>query len=316
MSLIVRLVRILLGPALVAGTLLVVGPAPAASGLVKTCSAATPAASRPLLRKGDTGSCVKLLQSLLIAKGYSVGSAGADGDFGTNTDHAVRRFQHDYVALAIDGQVGAKTWGVLEAGGTRYSIGQGPNRSSYVMLSFDDCPKTLDAFKQTVLGAEQLGIALALLPTGNCLLAGRFDAAFARAHGHYVFNHSSTHPELVKLTYAQAYAELGAPGVVTSYGRPPYGSFDTIAVRNAYAQRGMRIWTWTVDTADWTGKTQEEVVEHVVSKSQAGDSVLMHLHWNGFSTAALAAMQSGLADRGLAVCRNKGATAVRPTVNC
>jgi hypothetical protein len=139
MSVIVRLVRILLGPALVAGTLLVVGPAPAASGLVKTCSAATPAASRP--------------------------------------------------------------------------------------------------------------------------------AAAQRRHR---------------------------------------------IVREAAAEPADR----EGDTADWTGKTQEEVVEHVVSKSQAGDSVLMHLHWNGFSTAALAAMQSGLADRGLAVCRNKGATAVRPTVNC
>lgn len=316
MSMMARVLRILLVPALVAGSLLVVGPVPAASGLVRSCSSTTPVAGRPLLRKGDTGSCVKLLQSLLIAKGYSVGSAGADGDFGTNTDHAVRRFQHDYLALAIDGQVGAKTWGVLEAGGTRYSISQGPNRSSYVMLSFDDCPKSLDAFKQTVLGAERLGIALALLPNGGCLQAGRFDAAFARAHGHYVFNHSVTHPDLTKLSYAQAYAELGAPGIVTNYGRPPFGSYDTLAVRNAYAQRGMRIWTWTMDTRDWEGKSQDEVVASVVTNSRAGGSVLMHMPWNGFNTAALAEMTSGLAERGLAVCRNKGATAIRPTVSC
>lgn len=292
------------------------GPASTASAATQTCSSSTPIASRPLLRKGDTGSCVRVLQNLLVSKGYSVGSSGADGSFGTNTDNAVRRFQSDYVSLAIDGLVGQMTWGTLVNGGTRYSISHGPNRSNYVVLSFDDCPKSLDAFKQVVLGAQQLGIALSLQPTGQCLQSGKFDAAFARAHGHYVFNHSISHPDLTTLTYSQAYAELGSPGVVTNYGRPPYGAYNTLNVRNAYAQRAMRIWTWDVDTRDWEGKSMASVVSYVIGNTGAGQTVLMHMGWNAFNTTALSQMKSGLANKGLGVCRNKGATAVRPTMNC
>lgn len=316
MSLLRRSLGILVSLVLVAGGLMMVAPAPDAAAAVQTCSTSTPVASRPLLRKGDTGSCVRVLQSSLIAKGYSVGSAGADGIFGTNTDFAVRRFQHDYVGLAIDGLVGQQTWGVLVNGGTRYTISRGPNRSNYVVLSFDDCPRSLAAFREAVLGAESQGIALSLLPTGQCLQGGTFDAAFARAHGHYVFNHSVSHPNLTTLSYSSAYAQLGAPGVVTNYGRPPYGAYNTTTVRNAYAMRAMRIWTWNVDPRDWEGKSQATVVSYVVANTRAGDTVLMHMQWNAFNPTALAQLKSGLAGRGLAVCRNKGATAVRPAMSC
>ncbi len=316
MSLVARSVRILLALALALAGFMMVGPAPQASAATQTCSSSTAVSARPLLRRGDTGSCVRVLQNSLISKGYSVGSAGADGVFGTNTDNAVRRFQHDYVGLAIDGLVGQGTWGVLVNGGTRYSIPSGPNRSSYVVLSYDDCPSSLAAFKDTVLGAERLGIALSMLPTGQCLQSGKFDAAYARAHGHYVFNHSVSHPDLTTLSASAAYNQLGAPGVVTNYGRPPYGAYNTTTVRNAYAQRAMRIWTWNVDTRDWEGKSQSSVVSYVVNNTSAGNTVLMHMGWNGFNTSALTQMKSGLAGRGLAVCRNKGATAVKPNMSC
>ena len=89
----------------------------------------------------------------------------------------MRRFQHDHVDLVIDGRVTAPTWGALDSGGTPYVIQSGPNRSDYVVLSFDDCPPSLEAFEAAVVGAEGLEIALALFPTGQCLDAGRFDAA-------------------------------------------------------------------------------------------------------------------------------------------
>ena len=65
------------------------------------------------LKKGSTGSAVKTLQILLINKFHiSCGSAGADGDFGSNTDHAVKNFQK-LKNLDADGIVGAKTWTAL-----------------------------------------------------------------------------------------------------------------------------------------------------------------------------------------------------------
>lgn len=62
-----------------------------------------------VLRKGSEGKEVKTLQRLLIACGYSCGSAGADGDFGSGTLAAVKKYQVAH-KLTADGIVGAKTW--------------------------------------------------------------------------------------------------------------------------------------------------------------------------------------------------------------
>jgi peptidoglycan hydrolase-like protein with peptidoglycan-binding domain len=292
------------------------GIAPSAEAVVQSCSSTTPVSARPTLRRGDTGSCVRVLQRLLIAKGYSVGSAGADGSFGGATWLAVRRFQSDHVGVTIDGIVGPQTWGTLVNGGTRYSRTRGPNRTSRVVLSFDDCPPSYSSFQSAVLGAERLGVALVLFPTGSCLATGRFSPSYARSHGHYVFNHSVSHPDLTRLSYSNVLAQLGSPGIVTTFGRPPYGAYNN-TVLNAYAAKAMRVWTWTVDTRDWTGKTQSAVVSSAVANSSAGGTVLMHMGWRAFNTTAISQIKSGLAGRGLGVCRNIGPTSVAPrTVPC
>ena len=66
------------------------------------------------LAKGSKGEQVKNLQILLIGKGYSCGSSGADGDFGTNTDKALKKFQKDN-GLDADGICGKNTWDKLLA---------------------------------------------------------------------------------------------------------------------------------------------------------------------------------------------------------
>lgn len=62
-------------------------------------------AEKNYLEMGDSGAAVKTMQTMLIECGYSCGEYGADGEFGTGTDIAVRRFQMKN-GLAIDGQYG------------------------------------------------------------------------------------------------------------------------------------------------------------------------------------------------------------------
>ena len=69
----------------------------------------------PYLRRGDAGERVRAIQQLLIGKGYCCGEAGADGQFGSATDGAVRLFQKQH-SLDCDGVVGAATMGHLLGG--------------------------------------------------------------------------------------------------------------------------------------------------------------------------------------------------------
>ncbi len=63
----------------------------------------------PVLRYGDTGEYVTLMQQRLIAKGCSCGPWGADGDYGGGTKAALLQFQRKS-GLAADGVCGAQSW--------------------------------------------------------------------------------------------------------------------------------------------------------------------------------------------------------------
>ena len=70
----------------------------------------------PILKRGSRGEYVKILQRLLVAKGYD--PKGIDGIWGPGCDAAVRKFQKENTdvngkKLVVDGCVGPKTWGAL-----------------------------------------------------------------------------------------------------------------------------------------------------------------------------------------------------------
>lgn len=64
----------------------------------------------PMIRKGNKGSAVWTLQTMLNAKGFDCGAV--DSDFGSKTDHAVRNYQ-SVRGLEVDGIVGRATWSAL-----------------------------------------------------------------------------------------------------------------------------------------------------------------------------------------------------------
>lgn len=65
-----------------------------------------------VLKKGMKGSDVKALQRMLFMDGYSIGTAGDDGDFGNCTEKAVMNYQSDH-KLDVDGIAGKQTFSEL-----------------------------------------------------------------------------------------------------------------------------------------------------------------------------------------------------------
>lgn len=83
-------------------------------------------ATRPTLCWGDEGEAVKVLQRTLMAIGYKLPNYGDDGEFGTETEEAVKKFQ-SFNKLEVDGVVGPKTWAALDSGKARIVVVKGGN---------------------------------------------------------------------------------------------------------------------------------------------------------------------------------------------
>ncbi|MFD1214003.1 polysaccharide deacetylase family protein [Arthrobacter sp. GCM10027362] len=185
---------------------------------------------------------------------------------------------------------------------------RGPNYSKRVVLSFDDCPRTLTAFKDVIKYAGKKNIGLVIAPTGRCIRKyqdryGVNIAQYARNHGQYVINHTITHPDLRKLSCAAVAKEVSRwPGAGSNYGRPPWG-YVNAKVRCGYDRAGLKIWLWDVNTLDYKGKTRAQVVSYAAGHARAGSTVLMHMDEKAFTPTAISQIRTRLADRGLKVCR-------------
>lgn len=190
-----------------------------------------------------------------------------------------------------------------------YSSLSGPNDTGRVVLSYDDCPDSYSLYANVLRWASNNGVGLVLAPTGDCVRSFKSSrgvdiAALARRRGHYVINHSRSHRDLTTLSDARIRREV-AGGVRSPYVRPPYGAHNS-RVRRVLRSMGRKMWLWNVDTRDWEGRSQAQVVHHVVRRSGRGDTVLMHFRWNGFSTFAVRQMVSGLSRRNIGTCRPYG----------
>lgn len=86
-----------------------------------------------VLKNGMAGNDVKELQQRLAELGYSVGSYGADGEFGDSTEMAVRTFQTDY-RLEVDGEFGEKSYAALVT-----ALGSDANNGYNVKITGGNC---------------------------------------------------------------------------------------------------------------------------------------------------------------------------------
>ena len=128
------------------------------------------------LRRGDKGAEVEMMQKKLLALGYALPKWGADGDFGPETEAAVKKFQAAEL-LEVDGVCGPKTWAKLDEltaadkAKTEASSGEPPAGDGYGWYTVqpgDTLIKIANAHRTT---AAQLRVLNGL--SGSLILAGQ-----------------------------------------------------------------------------------------------------------------------------------------------
>ena len=124
-------------------------------------SNSTPSSSgssaHPTLSYGATGAAVTTMQTMLIALGYTCGASGADGNWGLDTNKAVRAFQSAHTAdgVIVDEICGPATWRVLEAA-YKAITAQQPSGDTYTVKAGDTLYRIAQAAGTTVDKLTQL----------------------------------------------------------------------------------------------------------------------------------------------------------------
>ncbi|MGI5532116.1 polysaccharide deacetylase family protein [Streptomyces syringium] len=137
-------------------------------------------------------------------------------------------------------------------------------------------------------------------------------AVTLRRQGHWVGNHSYSHPHLPALSEKAAREEIRT-GLRSTLLRPPFGDYGPRETALA-AELGYRICTWTLDTLDWekTGgqfpgpEVLRARVRQAPAAAKRSGVVLGHL-FTRFPDA-LPGIVDDLHDQGYGLCRNSGPT--------
>ncbi|MDR1741782.1 MAG: polysaccharide deacetylase family protein [Synergistaceae bacterium] len=172
--------------------------------------------------------------------------------------------------------------GPLEDERARWRIASGNPFVKEVVLTFDDGPR--DRGMPELLAALREADVKATF-----FLVGKFAERYADItksiadEGHDVENHTYTHDRLSPLWLEKIMRQaercnevIDSLGIPTPrFMRPPGGGF-TFTVFRAMRRMNMVIALWSVNSADYTGKSADEIVRGVLGNVRPGAIILMH----------------------------------------
>jgi peptidoglycan/xylan/chitin deacetylase (PgdA/CDA1 family) len=179
----------------------------------------------------------------------------------------------------------------------------GACRNGYVGLTYDDGPTA--ATLPSLLTALRKAHARATFFNQGNRASERPDLVLAELRdGHWVGNHTITHPHLPALGEPQAFGEIngtqyilkGITGKRPTLFREPFGDVSD-QVRADLDRLHLLEVLWTVDSRDWAGATTAEIVA-AADTLQPGGIILMH-DWAQPSIDAVPQIVSNLRARGL-----------------
>lgn len=303
---------------LAVGLLAVAGlaaPAPAALAGTLTCTSSTPVAQRPVINRGDSGTCVALAQRLL--KGAFFYSGPTTGYWNGDAEAGMIEFQKAYRLLRRNGSVTTASWKALEKVNAPFEQFKCGNASSTkVLLVFDDTPTSTTSYRALIDAARDGGYGIGIAPNGSVVRAGLVDVGAARSRGLLVVDHAYDHYDLTTLSPDKIRWEITQPDVGSNYLRPPYGATNA-TVLSIMAQQKKLNCLWDIDPRDWARSslprevpdfriTPKEAADYIVRNARGGSSVVVHMQHLGTDPSLLRYIDAGLRDRGLSLCKKWG----------
>ncbi len=159
----------------------------------------------------------------------------------------------------------------------------GDPKSNTIYLTFDDGPNTI--YTPQILKILKDNEAKAtFFVVGNQVTTREAIVRQIKADGHFIGNHTWSHPALTGLSTAEVNYQLslarhkingaGGAGTMGNCMRPPGGSTDD-RVRKIAEQQRLTTVMWITDTGDW-GQPPVSVIKDRILLARPGDIVLMH----------------------------------------
>lgn len=158
----------------------------------------------------------------------------------------------------------------------------GRSTEKLVALTFDDgpdskvTPKILNILRENNIKASFffIGERVEVYPG---VVKQTFD------EGNLVLSHSYTHPQFTKISESEIKKEITSTENAISKAinkkpaiiRPPYGDINDFAISICNAMQ-YKIVIWSIDSLDWAGDSEDNIVKNVVDNIRPGDIILMH----------------------------------------
>ena len=196
------------------------------------------------------------------------------------------RFRLLAAAMAL-GAIGA--FAAPAAAATPYGAkSAAPGSGKTVALTFDDGPGASTTSIVSILA--RYGVPATFFNLGQNMAARPAPVQQEASMGYMLGNHTWDHKNMTTLSASAQATEMdrasaeqvSLTGIQPSGFRPPGGNYNSTTLSLAQ-QRGMTVWTWSVDTEDWkaNGSSSAYWVNRIITLAEKGGSqthpvVLMH----------------------------------------
>ncbi|MFG1478985.1 polysaccharide deacetylase family protein [Xanthobacter sp. V4C-4] len=153
----------------------------------------------------------------------------------------------------------------------------------YIAITFDDGPNP-ETTPKLLKMLEARGVKATFFVVGTRASENPDLLRRMVAEGHEVGNHSWNHPQLPKVSVAEADRQVAdtsaairaAIGKDPLYIRPPYGAMTSALRKHIEDKFGLAMVYWSADSLDWKNRDAQAIYDKVMAQTRAGGIILMH----------------------------------------